>query len=737
MSKKQINNTQKNNENLIENFIKNDEIESMIKTAFEEGEEQTLLQNLESYEKKKGRNIETLCSYNFNNFVHSVGELFEIKTQSVNLKSLISTINNELQESGTQVVEQGRNLLGLRVQLKNIYSAIDVLDQFQSVMKLCEKTNNYVKEQEYHLALKTLDLLEKYLTLFTNFNFSKEIKRRIPYIKLRIDTEIRERLNNWLTTYHEKSVEIAQEAFRQQANGNIIAVDQFESDGFDFRFIYNCLFVFKTLDKVNEIQKYYTDMRKKQSDLIHTTKINPFDFVSQYKKYLEQIAGFFLVEITVFNHTNNLIAKSHIDNLWEISLSKIKTVVSPPFEYLHNPEPHKLLELKNLTLSFCRTLELYSYDCTLLLDFLFEISQKFSDILSKSVNKKLSEIVGNFSDNRMKKSEVEKYKNEIINYLYFTEKSLKSKKYKKGFHFTIMVPKVCKEIDKFITNLFLFIDGLEGHVHLVSNSVDKILNHFITPQLKQIIQRAKVIERKVQIATDLTYLGMSCKYCENKISSKANYRKKITLTARNNFLQVCSIAEDSIENTIEDEIDWAFKFTEKINWLMDSVIAQPHSYVLKMINTLDKNFKSFEILPNDLKISIFSMTTTYIANKMSDLFRKLPRYNLYTIVNLDIDLKKIEKYVDKIAVNALLSSKFVQLRQFINLIKTGPQQILQPGIRTSEFYTLELDWLITNFKKFKGLNGVHKAIGELVASIPSEIEMNNIRQELPLRFNKN
>jgi hypothetical protein len=49
--------------------------------------------------------------------------------------------------------------------------------------------------------------------------------------------------------------------------------------------------------------------------------------ITAYKKYLYQVAGFFLVEDTVLNTTQQLLSRQWVDDLWEGALADLMQVI--------------------------------------------------------------------------------------------------------------------------------------------------------------------------------------------------------------------------------------------------------------------------------------------------------------------------------------------------------------------------------------------------------------------------
>uniref|UniRef100_A0A0E9TRZ6 Exocyst complex component 6 n=1 Tax=Anguilla anguilla TaxID=7936 RepID=A0A0E9TRZ6_ANGAN len=66
--------------------------------------------------------------------------------------------------------------------------------------------------------------------------------------------------------------------------------------------------------------------------------------VEGYRKYFNQIAGFFVVEDHILHATQGLVTRAFTDELWNMALSKIIAVLRTHSSYCNDPD--LVLELK-------------------------------------------------------------------------------------------------------------------------------------------------------------------------------------------------------------------------------------------------------------------------------------------------------------------------------------------------------------------------------------------------------
>ncbi|CAB1344045.1 unnamed protein product, partial [Coregonus sp. 'balchen'] len=103
-------------------------------------------------------------------------------------------------------------------------------------------------------------------------------------------------------------------------------------------------------------ENYYRKQRKKQARLVLQPQANMHETVEGYRRYFNQILGFFVVEDHILHATQGL-------------------------SYCSDPD--LVLELKNLIVIFADTLQGYGFPVNRLFDLLFEIRDQYNETLLK------------------------------------------------------------------------------------------------------------------------------------------------------------------------------------------------------------------------------------------------------------------------------------------------------------------------------------------------------------------
>ncbi len=75
----------------------------------------------------------------------------------------------------------------------------------------------------------------------------------------------------------------------------------------------------------------------------------------EFQEYMEGVAGFFIIEAVVMESTQDFRSRHQVEQLWEISTTKLLKIIS---ESLYEcPDPNIILDIKQTVLSFIHTME--------------------------------------------------------------------------------------------------------------------------------------------------------------------------------------------------------------------------------------------------------------------------------------------------------------------------------------------------------------------------------------------
>ncbi|KAJ3293591.1 hypothetical protein HK104_004343 [Borealophlyctis nickersoniae] len=134
-----------------ENF---DQISYTIKQIFQTGKEEAFADQLSTFIHRKEMEIEKMCNFHYQEFVQSVDQLLKVRVGTVTLRNKIVDLNQELQETGGNIVEKKKEMIENRRTLLNIETAMDALQSCLFVLDIANKVNTHIENRKYYSALR-------------------------------------------------------------------------------------------------------------------------------------------------------------------------------------------------------------------------------------------------------------------------------------------------------------------------------------------------------------------------------------------------------------------------------------------------------------------------------------------------------------------------------------------------------------------------------------------------------
>uniref|UniRef100_A0A8C0US40 Exocyst complex component 6B n=1 Tax=Cyanistes caeruleus TaxID=156563 RepID=A0A8C0US40_CYACU len=525
-----------------------------------DGEEHgRFMEKLEARIRNHDREIEKMCNFHYQGFVDSITELLKVRGEAQKLKNQVTDTNRKLQNEGKELILAMEELRQCRLQQRNISATVDKLTLCLPVLEMYSKLREQMKSKRHYPALKTLEHLEHtFLPQVSHYRFCKVMLDNIPRLRQEIKELSMSDLKDFLESIRKHSDKIGETAMKQVGIGGNSAGIRWESPVFweevhsfpwkfcfskprqgvefgillvpgaqdlvDFSPVYRCLHIYSVLGARETFESYYRKQRRKQARLVLQPPSNMHETLDGYRKYFNQIVGFFVVEDHILHTTQGLVNRAYIDELWEMALSKTIAALRTHSSYCSDPS--LVLDLKNLIVLFADTLQGYGFPVNQLFDMLLEIQDQYSETLLKKWAGVFRNILDSDNYSPIPVSNEEVYK-KIVGQFPFQDAELEKQPFPKKFPFSEFVPKVYSQIKEFIYACLKFSEDL----HLSSTEVDDMIrkstNLLLTRTLSNCLQN--VIKRKnvgltelVQIIINTTHLEKSCKFLEEFITNITN-----------------------------------------------------------------------------------------------------------------------------------------------------------------------------------------------------------------------
>uniref|UniRef100_A0A8C5GBX3 Exocyst complex component n=1 Tax=Gouania willdenowi TaxID=441366 RepID=A0A8C5GBX3_GOUWI len=601
----------------------------------------------------------------------SITELLKVRGETQKLK--VTDTNRRLQDDGKDELQQ------CRLQQRNIASTVEKLSLCLPVLETYSRLQEQMRAKRYYPALRTLEQLEQTcLPRAGRYRFCSIMADNIPHLRTHIRDTAMTQLKDFLESIRKHSDKIGETAIRQVCVCVCVPGAQ---ELVDFSPVYRCLHIYTGLR--DEFENYYRKQRRKQARLVLQPHSNMHETLDGYRRYFNQIVGFFVVEDHVLHTSQGLVNRVYVEELWELALSKIVAALRTHSSYCDNPD--LVLDLKNLIVLFADTLQGYGFPVSQLFDMLLEIHEQYGEILLKRWNLTFRQVLDQDNYSPIPVSTEQEYKN-YTSMFPFQDPELEKLPFPKKLPFSEFVPKVYNQLKEFIYACLKYSEDL----HLSSTEVDDMIrkstNLLLSRTLSHCLQYA--IKKKnvgmaelVQVIINTTHLEQSCHFLEEFISNITNVPpdaiNSTKLYGTSTFKDARHAAEAEIYSSLNAKIDQFLQLAD-YDWMSplqsgSNLQLQPSDFLIDLITFLQSTFSVFTNLPGKVAQTACMSACKHISTSLMQLLLdpEVRQISIGVLHQLDADVRECEGFARAGPVAGFqgdtLLLAFSDLRQLLDL----------------------------------------------------------------------
>ncbi|XP_066549727.1 exocyst complex component 6 isoform X3 [Amia ocellicauda] len=606
------------------------------------------MEKLDARIRNHDREIEKMCNFHHQGFVDAITELLKVRADAEKLMGQVTDTNRRLQDAGREVTAQTKEVIRCRVQQRNIATTVEKLQLCIPVLEMYSKLKEQLDSKRYYAALKTMEQLENiYIPRVSQYRFCQIMAETLPKLREEIKEISMSDLKDFLESIRKHSDKIGETAMKQaqqhrtfnsavqkqasagygkpvymlngkgpsQQNGTTSqeGVEEEEEtdeevltaqDLVDFSPVYRCLHIYTVLGDRETFENYYRKQRRKQARLVLQPQSNMHETVEGYRKYFNQIVGFFVVEDHILHATQGLVTRAYTDELWNMALSKIIAVLRTHSSYCNDPD--LVLELKNLIVIFADTLQGYGFPVNRLFDLLFEIRDQYNETLLKKWALVFREIFEQDNYSPIPVENDEEYKSVISRFPYH-DAEIEKQQFPKKLPMSQSVPQIYIQVKEFIYASLKFSESLHRSSteidDMLRKSTNLLLTRTLSSCLQNLIKKPHIgLTELVQIIINTTHLEQACKYLEDFITNITNVSPETIHTTRlyglSTFKDARHAAEGEIYTKLNQKIDEFIQLAD-YEWTMSESDGRASGYLMDLINFLRSTFQVFTHLPNN------------------------------------------------------------------------------------------------------------------------------------------
>ncbi|MED6155200.1 Exocyst complex component S15B [Stylosanthes scabra] len=722
----------------------NEDLGPFIRKAFASGKPESLLHHLRQFARSKESEIEEVCKAHYQDFILAVDDLRSLLSDVDDLKSSLSDSNSKLQSVARPLLSSLDAFVETRNVSRNVNLAIESVHTCVELMEVCSRANRHLAGDNFYMALKCVDTIEReYLEKTPSTTLKRMLERKIPEIRSHIERKVSKEFGDWLVEIRvvsrnlgqlaigqasaarqrEEDLRIkqrqAEEQSRLSVRDCIYALEEEEDDeiaaangigedgygngggivGFDLTPLYRAYHIHQTLGLEERFKQYYYENRKLQltSDF-QVSSMTPF--LESHQTFFAQIAGFFVVEDRVFRTGGGLISKMEVENLWDIAVSKMCSVLEDQFSRMQTA--NHLLLIKDYVSLLGVTLRRYGYPIDALLDVLSKHRDKYHELLLSDCRKQIAEALAADKFEQMLMKKEYEYSMNVLSFQIQTSDIVPAFPYVAPFSTT--VPDCCRIVRSFIEDSVSFMSygGQLEFYEVVKKYLDRLLTEVLDEALLKLINTSvSGVPQAMQMAANMTVFERACDFFFRHAAQLSGIPLRMVERSRRQFplRKARDAAEETLSGLLKAKVDGFMLLIENVNWMADEPPQSGNEYVNEVIIYLEILVSTAQqILPTQVLKRVLQQVLSHISEKIVGALvsDSVKRFNVNAIIGFDVDIRLLEQFADNQAPLFAdgdadeLKMALAESRQLVNLLLSNhPENFLNAVIRERSYNTLD------------------------------------------------
>lgn len=689
------------------------------RTIYDGDEHGKFMERLDTRIRNHDRDIERMCNHHYQGFIDSIRELLQVRSQAHKLKTEVVRIDDEAQDSAKKLLAKSEELIKTRKVQSNICAAIDALTLCLPVLTTYSKLQKQMQEKRYYPALKTLEQLEHtYLPRVASYRFAQQMRDNIPRVREDIKQASMSDIKDFLEAIRRVSARIGQVAMKHAAlqynmdpklavirnerhaplPPNPFTGETYEAqseaqsdeeeelcaqDLINFAPVYRCLHIYTVLGAREQFETYYRQQRREQARLALQPPTNMHENLEGYRQYLYGVVGFFVIEDHVLNTGNSLVTRPYLDEVWDMASGKVVNNIRNHSSYC--TDTFLMLNIKNLIMLFAHTLQNYGYTVNPLHELLLEVKDHYNEVLMQKWVQVFRDIFEKDNYHPIQVETPEEYNN-IKEVFPYHETALEQAPFPKRFPFSLMVPKVYREVKIYIGACLEFSEDLNlsqtEKEDMVRKSTNLLLTRTLSGCLATLIKRPGLrLLQLIQITINTLHLERANVLLEHYVakltgsiedSSKPGVGR---LQGKAMFKDIRGEAEEQIYIALRLKID-EFLDLASYDWMLAEPQGTSSSYVTDLIAFLNSTFTAFTNLPVRVAQTACMSACQHVAKSLMGMLlsEDVKQMSLAALEQVNLDVIQCEQFaafepVEGFEEGALLMC-FSDLRQLLDLFMT-------------------------------------------------------------------
>lgn len=245
----------------------------------------------------------------------------------------------------------------------------------------------------------------------------------------------------------------------------------------DFAPLLKAVHLFTLMDQRSEFQAQFAEYRRAQAKVLFDMPVNLHDGeASSFAAFLHNVCGFFILEYFIVRKPQKFYSPAHVEGLWETAVGMINGYVLDSLRTLGGTAKDDLavfMKIKWLQVFFLHAIEVYEiYSVGSMLDTILSLFYRYVDASKNEALHLIREAAasGCISPLPITSSGAAARIRRTFSFLA-DDSSLESSAY---FPFSEYVPTIYNHICDFVTNFYVFLEGVPQHSSELDDIAKKV-----------------------------------------------------------------------------------------------------------------------------------------------------------------------------------------------------------------------------------------------------------------------
>ncbi|KIJ56882.1 hypothetical protein M422DRAFT_218657 [Sphaerobolus stellatus SS14] len=690
----------------------------IIKQIHSSRQQEAFLRTVKGLIESKDREIEKICADNYQDFVSSVSTLLTIRSNTLNLREKITSLDASVSSVGLGLADKKKSLLKAKQTASHLDQAIDAMQSCLRVLDLVDRVGRLIRQGRYWSALRSLEDIQALpQSSLSQTPFFTHILSSLPSLRTQIKEAVTASKSTWLLEIRNISGEVGRLALEamdtrtrkwrsrrekepllrlsrvgssvEMVTNEKIEYDVLENEHLrvDFKPLYQSIHIYTALDSLEELQRSYQADRKAQSSLILPTPLT----LAALPTLTQEIVGFFIIESHVLRTTRGFRSEREVDELWDSVVSRLGDGLNQTLSSETSPEV--FLDVKEELIGFSATLEGYSYSSQPLHSLLLTLFAKYELLLEAQYGRRFYNII-NQDDYLPMRVETQKDRDTVLAAAWLTDAEdaeIRQAALPMNLPFSQTFYLCCADvcyIRTFVDKYYEFLEGVSQYQwdvdDMLGRTIDRLLMGHVNNRIAERLPALSGLSQIAQVVANLEYFESACHVLENKITSiRSSHRGggKIHLTSTSKFSETQKQAFGRIDKVISSKLDDFFELSE-YEWTPKTREDMPSMYLYELVNWLTTVVDGLTV-KDAYKSEAYKGAVDHVATSLMDFVtgRNVAAINDNGLSNLLVDIDFLDGELKRIG-RSYLNAAFSELRTMCSIpLQDAVQKYLVPSTR--------------------------------------------------------